>query len=343
MINQDSLIEWETVKSKSSIKKNINLESTDTKWETVRSRNKHENNETKKSQLNDIEENDIFIPGYVKKEIYEIINTTADTYEKNKLIRAVIKKYSQKNKSLIGFVKKLNIFAIHTACKMNNNELVAAIIDSEVHEKGLEYTFYTNAIGSSKNNNTVLLEAAFFGSDKCMSYLITRNADLKHINKYGEDIYKVIEQGRKYKKELFPKTPEAIDSIFNDCIELVKNAELKMITKETKEPIELKASGGAGASNSGSFGERERESERESESESKKESEKESESKFRSDYTFETLTEDVYTYLEDPSKFRELVTFLKSDEKQTELLIKVLDTDDMKDILVDYPYALKLI
>jgi len=318
MINQDSLIEWETVKSKNSIKKDTNLDSIDTKWETVRSRNKHQGNETKKSQLT--AEPEIFIPGYVKKKIYDIINTTEDTYEKNKLIRAVIKKYSQKNKSLIGFVKKLNIFAIHTACKMNNNELVAAIIDSEVHEKGLEYTFYTNAIGSSRNNNTVLLEAAFFGSDKCMSYLITRSADLKHVNKYGEDIYKVIEQGRKYKKELFPKTPEAIDSIFDDCIELVKNAELKISSKEKKETNELKAEGGAGSSSSLGV-----------------------ETKFRSDYTFETLTEDIYTYLEDPSKFKELVTFLKSDEKQTELLIKVLDSDDMKDNLIDYPYAIKLI
>jgi hypothetical protein len=51
MINQDSLIEWETVKSKSSIKNNSNLESTDTKWETVRSRNKNQGNETKNSQL----------------------------------------------------------------------------------------------------------------------------------------------------------------------------------------------------------------------------------------------------------------------------------------------------
>jgi len=326
MINQDSLIEWETVKSKNSIKKNTNLDSTDTKWETVRSQNKYKNNDNIKSQFNNTAETEIFIPGYVKKEIYEIINTTADTYEKNKLIRAVIKKYSQKNKSLIGFVKKLNIFAIHTACKMNNNELVAAIIDSEVHEKGLEYTFYTNAIGSSKNNNNVLLEAAFFGSDKCMSYLITRGADLKHVNKYGENIYKVIEQGRKYKKELFPKTPEAIDAIFDDCIELVKNAELKMITKEKKETNELKAEGGAGSSDLSSST-----------------SLSGVESKFRSDYTFETLTEEVYESLEYPSKFKDLVTFLKSDEKLTELLIKVLDDEIMKDNLIDYPYALKLI
>jgi len=91
----------------------------------------------------------------------------------------------------------------------------------------------------------------------------------------------------------------------------------------SKEIIESKsAEGGAGSSSSSySFGK----------------------SKFRSDYTFETLTEDVYTYLEDPTKFKELVTFLKSDEKQTELLIKVLDNDEMKDNLVDYPYAIKLI
>jgi len=284
------------------------------------------------SKLNETEV-DIFIPGYVKKEIYEIINTTADTYEKNKLIRSVIKKFSLKNKSSTSFVKKLNIFAIHTACKMNNYQLVAAIIDSEIIDKGLEYTFYTNAIGSSKNNNTVLLEAAFFGSDKCMNYLITRDADLHHVNKYGEDIYKVLEQGRKYKKELYPKTPDAIDAIFDDCVELVRNAELKLSSKETDSETEsetktetgseFKASGGAGGS--GSSGPLV------------------IESKFRSDYTFETLTEDVMTYLEDPSKFRELVSFLKTDKKLTELLIKVLDDEDMKDNLVDYPYAIKLI
>jgi len=295
---------------------NKSLNSTEIEWETVRSRNKPQK-ETKSLPSNE-SEIEIFIPGYIKKEIYEIINTTADTYEKNKLIRAVIKKFSLKNKSTLSFIKKLNIFAIHTACKMDNNQLVAAIIDSEINEKGYEYIYYTNAIGSSKNNNTVLLEAAFFGSKKCMSYLITRYADLKHINKYGEDIFKVLEEGRKYKKELYPKTPDAIDSIFDDCIDLVKDALIKESSKELKV-----ANGGAG-SESG-----------------EKESIKEE--KFNLDYTFETLTADVNTYLEDPSKFRELVTFLKTDKKLTELLIKVLDDDDMKENLIDYPYAIKLI
>jgi len=321
MMNQKSINASEFVKSFKDNKDGSefvksfkdNKDGSESKWETVRSRNK-QHIEIKKSAFNEDKESEVFIPGYIKKEIYEIINTSVDTYTKNKLIRTVIKKYSVKNKSLIGFEKKLNIFAIHTACKMNNNELVAAIIDSEIHEKGLEYTYYTNAIGSTKNNNTVLLEAAFFGSDKCMNYLITRSADLKHVNKYGEDIYKVLEQGRKYKKQLFPKTPEAIDAIFDDCVELVRNAELKVSSKETTE---FKASGGAGSSND--------------------------ENKFRSDYTFEILTKEVYDSLENPSKFKELVTFLKSDAKLTELLIKVLDDDDMRDNLIDYPYAIKLI
>ena len=307
---------------------NKSLNSTEIEWETVRSRNKPQK-ETKSLPTNE-SEIEIFIPGYIKKEIYEIINTTADTYEKNKLIRAVIKKFSLKNKSTLSFIKKLNIFAIHTACKMDNNQLVAAIIDSEINEKGYEYIYYTNAIGSSKNNNTVLLEAAFFGSKKCMSYLITRDADLKHINKYGEDIFKVLEEGRKYKKELYPKTPDAIDSIFDDCIDLVKDALIKESSKEIKV-----ANGGAGSGLGSGL-------------ESGLESgtvEKESikEEKFNLDYTFETLTADVNTYLEDPSKFRELVTFLKTDKKLTELLIKVLDDDDMKENLIDYPYAIKLI
>lgn len=294
---------------------NKSLNSTEIEWETVRSRNKPQK-ETKSLPSNE-SEIEIFIPGYIKKEIYEIINTTADTYEKNKLIRAVIKKFSLKNKSTLSFIKKLNIFAIHTACKMDNNQLVAAIIDSEINEKGYEYIYYTNAIGSSKNNNTVLLEAAFFGSRKCMSYLITRDADLKHINKYGEDIFKVLEEGRKYKKELYPKTSDAIDSIFDDCIELVRDALIKESSKELKV-----ANGGAGCG---------------------EEKESIKEEKFKLDYTFETLTTDVNTYLEDPSKFRELVTFLKTDKKLTELLIKVLDDNDMKENLIDYPYAIKLI
>jgi hypothetical protein len=176
-----------------------------------------------------------------------------------------------------------------------------------------------------------------------MNYLIIHGADLKHINKDGEDIYKILLNGRIYKKTQYPSTVDAIDTIFYECVELVKEAEERMSSE--KYASEVKAVGGAGGTigSSGAVGSSGVSRFNSILSSSSSEVVEPEKNIFRSDYDFDSLTEDIHTYLEDQYKFKELISFLKKDEKLVELLIKVLDHEDMKDYLIDYPYALKVI
>jgi len=324
MMNTKSTIEWETARSKKSFKGK---------------RFDGNSSSEPKTAIADINEN--YVPKGIREELdnilYDKTGKSLSTFEKNKLINAAIKNFS----SSPIWKKKLNIYVIHKACKLNNYELVSSIIENEVKKTGIDYTVYTNAVSSTKSGNTILLDATFYGSRACMNYLIINGADLKHINKDGEDIFTVLEKGRTYKKEKFPDLNEAVDSNFDDCVDLIKAAEERIISsgaevkatevKATEVAVEdggeegkVKACGGAGGAGCSA----------------KEASEK---SKFRPDYTFETLTEDVNMYLEDQSTFRELVIFLKKDKDLTELLIKVLDDEIMQDNLIEYPYALKLI
>jgi len=311
MMNTKSPIEWETVRSKKPFKK----------------RSEESNGFVPK---NNVDVNENYVPKGIRDELdnilYEKNSKSLSIYEKNKLINTAINNFS----TSLSWKKKLNIYVIHKACKLNNYALIKEIIEHDVKKSGIDYTIYTNAISSTKSGNTILFDAAFYGSKACMNYLIINGANIKHINKDGEDIFTVLEKGRIYKKEKFPATPEAIDLNFDDCIELIKDANERNTSNEAKAGggAEVKAGGGAEVKVCGGAGCSSAAVEK---------------SKFRSDYTFETLTEDVNIYLETPETFKELVDYLKKDKDLTKLLIDVLDDETMKDNLIDYPYALKYI
>ena len=334
MMNENSTNEWQTAKPKKFFKQSTFVEK--------KSFEKKPFDSTTTTMPTIIDVNENYVPKGIRDPLDAILydyvsEKSLSTYDKNVLIHKAIHAFSSKNKNPASMRRKLNIYIIHKACKLNNHELLSSIIEKEVKENHIDQTVYTNAISSSKSGNNILLDAALYGSRKCMNYLIIHGADLKHINKDGEDIYKILLNGRIYKKSQYPSTVDAIDAIFDECVELVKEAE-ERISSEKYKP-EVKAVGGAGGSSGSSVSSRFN-SILSSASSEVVEPEK---TIFRSDYDFDSLTEDIHTYLEDQSKFKELISFLKKDDKLVELLIKVLDHEDMKDYLIDYPYALKVI
>jgi len=332
-MNENSTNEWQSAKPKKFFKQSTFVEK--------KSFEKKPFDSTTTTMPIIIDVNENYVPKGIRDQFNAIFwdnvsEKSLSTYDKNVLIHKAIHAFSSKNKNPTSMRKKLNIYIIHKACKLNNHELLSSIIEKEVKDNHIDQTVYTNAISSSKSGNNILLDAAFYGSRKCMNYLIIHGADLKHTNKEGEDIYKILLNGRIYKKSKYPLTVDAIDEIYDECIKLVKEAEERMSSEKYRP--EVKAVGGAGES-SGS-GVSRFNSILSSSSSEVIEPEK---NIFRSDYDFDSLTEDIYTYLEDQYKFKELISFLKKDDKLVELLIKVLDHEDMKDYLIDYPYALKVI
>jgi len=344
-MNENSTNEWQSAKPKKFFKQSTFVEKKSFEKKTITSVpapepvSKHVTVTTMPIII-DVNEN--YVPKGIRGPLDDILydrssEKSLSTYEKNILIHKAIHAFSSKNKNPTSMRRKLNIYIVHKACKLDNLELLSSIIETEVKENHIDERVYTNAISSSKSGNNILLDAAFYGKRKCMNYLIIHGADLKHINKDGEDIYKILFNGRNFKKSKYPSTSDAIDTIFDECIELVKEVEERMSSE--KYTSEVKAVGGAGGECVKSE-EVSRFNSMLSSSSSEVKSEK---NNFRSDYDFDSLTEDIHTYLEDQSKFKELISFLKKDEKLVELLIKVLDHEDMKDYLIDYPYALKVI
>jgi DNA-directed RNA polymerase alpha subunit len=156
-----------------------------------------------------------------------------------------------------------------------------------------------------------LFDAAFFGSDIVVNYLLYRNANIHHKNKLGETIYEIIEEGRKNAFEEYPKAKRILADRFDECIRLVKQEE----ENEKLPKVESE----------------------------KLESEKvESEKEFREEYDFDTLKEDLMKYIEKLDVCKRFINYLKKN-KFTDLLVKVLDDEDMEDVLIDNPYLVKLI
>ena len=57
---------------------------------------------------------------------------------------------------------------------------------------------------------------------------------------------------------------------------------------------------------------------------------------------FDTLKEDLLKYVETPSVCREFIDFLKKNDFSM-LLVRVLEEEDMEDVLIDNPYLAKLV
>jgi len=295
--------------------KNNSTSSNVIEWESVRNKNIRPttNVSSKESspKIPSTELNENYVPKGVRAELDNILFSSASVYEKirdlNRKVNGFVKYKSDKNPDKIDWRKRLNIYIIHKSCKQNKHEIIASIIDSVK-----DYTIYSNAVSSTLSGNTCLFDAAYFGSDVSMSYLINRGANIHHKNIAGETIYDVIEIGRKASFERFPNASEMVDDRFNDCIRLVKQAEENELAPANE----------------------------------KKEVEKEinevKKSKFKDDYDFDTLKEDLLKYIETPFVCREFIDYLKKNDFSM-LLVRVLEEEDMEDVLIDNPYLAKLV
>jgi len=301
----NSAIAWETVRNKKMGKK----ECQPTEYTPKEYKPKDQ------SLKVNAELNENYVPKQIRDDIDDIVYSSNSTYEKirdlNKKINGFVK---YKNSKDIDWRKRLNIYIIYESCKNNKHEIIASILDNCP-----DYTIYTNAISSTKSGNTPVFDAAYFGSDIVINYLLNRKADIHHKNKRGETIYEIIEEGRKDAFERYPKAKKTLSERFDECIRLVKQVEEAEKAGLQVSDVLEDVGGGAAAGGGGSIAD-----------------------EYPSEYTLETLKEDVLKYIETPAEFRKFVVYLKS-HNFTQLLVSVLEDEEMEDILIDNPYVAKLV
>ena len=63
---------------------------------------------------------------------------------------------------------------------------------------------------------------------------------------------------------------------------------------------------------------------------------------FKDDYEFDTLKEDLLKYIETPAVCKKFIDYLKKNDF-TMLLVRVLEDEEMEDVLIDNPYLVKLV
>ncbi len=243
--------------------------------------------------------NENYVPRAVRNDLDEILYSSDSTFDKMRNLNKKVNGFVNYKKSKdIDWRKRLNIYIIHKSCKQNKQEIIASIID---HSK--DPNMYVNAISSTMSGNTCLFDAAYFGSDQCMNFLINRGADIKHVNKLGETIFDLIETGKKDSMKKYPNANQIIEERYNECIRLVKLAE------EGVPKVEEKT---------------------------------ETVSEFKAEYDFDSLKDDFLGYIETPDKFRKFIAHLK-ENKLSDLLVEVLEDEDVMDSFVDNPYAAKIV
>ena len=303
------------------IKSNTDFSSDSIAWETVRPKpnkqhsSKHTSSSKEQSpKLEGVELNENYVPRGLREDIDTILYSSNSTGEKiydlNKKINSYCS-YKKKAGDTTNWKKRLNIYVIHKSCKQNKHEIIASIIDNVP-----DYTVYSNAVSSTLYGNTCLFDAAYYGSDVCINYLINRNADIHHRNKGGESIYDMFDKGLKDSLLRFPNATQIIEGRFNECIRLVKQAEEaeKLLPEEKLSLEQDKLS-------------------------TKEESEKD---EFKDDYEFDTLKADLIKYIETPTVCKKFIDYLKKNDF-TMLLVRVLEDEDMEDVLIDNPYLVKLV
>lgn len=280
-------------------------------WETVRNKKQSPKLIAKKEELvktlGTTELNENYVPKPIRDRINDILKSSDSMYEKIKQLKRIVNEFVRyKNNSNINWRKCLNIYIIYKSCQSNKHEIIANILNDIQ-----DVSIYVNTVSSTKSGNTCLLDAAYYGSDMCINFLVNRGAKLDHVNKEGENIMDIITIGLKHAKRRYPNADKILEARYEECrrlIEQAKNGEKLpevIIKEEEKEYInEI--------------------------------------NEFEKEYNFETLKTTIIEYIEDPSKFKKLVVYLK-DNSMSELLMSVLDDEDIQDVLVDNPYVLKLV
>ena len=249
---------------------------------------------------------DNYIPKAIREQLDAELNphlSSKSTWDKIKAAHNIKYEVMRKNRSTSSiWERKINMYIIHKGCAQNSEEILASVID-----KAEDKLVYVNAL--CNENYNVLCNAAYFGSDKCINYLINRGADIHVKNIWGESILEALDIGLAKEIGKYPHVKEILTDKFENCKRLLAMAEARLAgdvgeEKEVTPPASVAC-------------------------------------KYKTEYSAETLLKDITEYIEKPAEFREFVPYLL-EKGFKDLLIEVLSDETMEDILMDNPHAGKL-
>jgi len=252
---------------------------------------------------------DNYIPKAIREQLDAELNphlSSKSTWDKIKAAHSIKYEVMRKNRSTSSiWERKINMYIIHKGCAQNSEEILASVID-----KAEDKLVYVNAL--CNENYNVLCNAAYFGSDKCINYLINRGADIHVKNIWGESILEALDIGLAKEIGKYPHVKEILTDKFENCKRLLAMAEARLAGGASAAEEEKEVAPPASAA-----------------------------CKYKTEYSAETLLKDITEYIEKPAEFREFVPYLL-EKGFKDLLIEVLSDETMEDILMDNPHAGKL-
>jgi hypothetical protein len=319
---EKSPIEWETVRKNKTVPKDMSIVSTDSS--SVASAAGGGGGNIVRKVPEDVNEN--YVPRAIRNELDEILYSSDSTHVKIDNLRKRIYEFTKFKRSRdINWTKRLNIYVLHKACKMNKQEIISSILDKN------DLSEYVNAISSTLSGNTCLFDAIYYGSDQCINVLLNRGADVRHVNKAGENVYNLLETGRQDSIKRHPGKDLFINARYDECLRFIKMNDDERTAKENAEK--------AGESTDISTeDEKDKVGKKEEENDETKQDDK-----FKNSYDEESMKEDFTKHIEIIQDFKDFIKHIKETLHLDDMLKTILEDEDIQDLFEDNPYAKKLV
>ena len=316
---EKSPIEWETVRKSKTVPKDMSNITNDNESAAGGG-----GGNIVRKVPDDVNEN--YVPRAVRNEIDEILYSSDSIHVKIDNLRKRIYEFTKFKRSRdINWTKRLNIYVLHKACKMNKQEIISSILDKN------DLSEYVNAISSTLSGNTCLFDAIYYGSDTCINVLLNRGADVRHVNKAGENVYNLLETGRQDSLKRHPGKDVFINSRYDECLRFIKMNDDERTAKENAEKAGESSSVSSEISTNG-------EAENIEENDETKQ-----EIKFKSSYDEESMKEDFTKHIEIIEDFKNFIKHIKETLHLDDMLKTILEDEDIQELIEDSPYAKKLV
>jgi len=315
---EKSHIEWETVRKNKTVPKEMSISSTSSEAAAGGGGNSNVANKVS----DDVNKN--YVPRAVRNEIDEILYSSDSTHAKIDNLRKRIYEFTKYKRSRdIDWTERLNIYVLHKACKINKQEIISSILDKNDLSK------YVNAISSTLSGNTCLFDAIYYGSDQCINVLLNRGADVRHVNKAGENVYNLLETGRQDSIKRHPGKDVFINARYDECLHFIKMTDDERTAKENAEKSGESASSADVSSVKDEVVEENNET---------KQNEK-----FKTSYDEESMKEDFIKHIEIIQDFKDFIRHIKETLHLEDMLKTILEDEDIQDLFEDNPYAKKIV
>ena len=315
---EKSPIEWETVRKNKTVPKDMSNVNTDN--DSLAAAGGGGGGNIVRKVPDDVNEN--YVPRSVRNEIDDILYSSESTHVKIDNLRKKIYDFTKFKRSRdINWTKRLNIYVLHKACKMNKQEIISSILDKN------DLSEYVNAISSTLSGNTCLFDAIYYGSDQCINVLLNRGADVRHVNKAGENVYNLLETGRQDSIKRHPGKDVFINARYDECLRFIKMNDDERTAKENAEKA----------------GKSEEVSTDKDEVVKEENDETKQDDKFRSSYDEESLKEDFTKHIEIIQDFKDFIKHIKETLHLNDMLKTILEDEDIQDLFEDNPYAKSII